>query len=432
MIKVFYILILFIIINACSTNNKSKFWIKENQSKIVNKEELLFKDVSKLNKEFNKNIKISLKQSYQNYKYSENLSNNYKIQNFDGLFENKNKFKYKKINNLNVLSSNLLFTKKNNVIFFDKIGNIFALDTNLNLKWKKNYYNKKEKKIEPSLNFALTGENILVTDNMGYYYLIKSSNGEIIWKKKNNAAFNSNIKVKNKNFYAVDFNNVLKSFSIGNGSLNWEYKSENTLIKSKKKLSLVIDKDKVIFINTVGDINALDISNGNLIWQTTTQKTTIYQDSFSTNYSDLVSDEKNLFFSNDKNEFFSLNLSTGNITWKQNIKSIIRPTVIDNLVLTVSSNGFFVVLDKNKGNIIRSTSFKKNLNNLEKKIQVTGFIVAKNNIYLTISNGRILKINILNGGVEDIIKLDNSLISKPFIYKKKIYIISNNSIKNYN
>ena len=267
---------------------------------------------------------------------------------------------------------------------------------------------------------------------MGYYYLIKSSNGEIIWKKKNNAAFNSNIKVKNKNFYAVDFNNVLKSFSIGNGSLNWEYKSENTLIKSKKKLSLVIDKDKVIFINTVGDINALDISNGNLIWQTTTQKTTIYQDSFSTNYSDLVSDEKNLFFSNDKNEFFSLNLSTGNITWKQNIKSIIRPTVIDNLVLTVSSNGFFVVLDKNKGNIIRSTSFKKNLNNLEKKIQVTGFIVAKNNIYLTISNGRILKINILNGGVEDIIKLDNSLISKPFIYKKKIYIISNNSIKNYN
>ena len=98
-----------------------------------------------------------------------------------------------------------------------------------------------------------------------------------------------------------------------------------------------------------------------------------------------------------------MNLSTGNITWKQNIKSIIRPTVIDNLVLTVSSNGFFVVLDKNKGNIIRSTSFKKNLNNLEKKIQVTGFIVAKNNIYLTISNGRILKINILNGGVEDII-----------------------------
>ena len=56
MIKVFYILILLIFINACSTNNKSKFWIKENQSKIVNKEELLFKDVSKLNKEFNKNV----------------------------------------------------------------------------------------------------------------------------------------------------------------------------------------------------------------------------------------------------------------------------------------------------------------------------------------------------------------------------------------
>ena len=58
------------------------------------------------------------------------------------------------------------------------------------------------------------------------------------------------IKVKNKNFYAVDFNNVLKSFSIGNGSLNWEYKSENTLIKSKKKLLNVdIRIILIIFVN---------------------------------------------------------------------------------------------------------------------------------------------------------------------------------------
>lgn len=250
-------------------------------------------------------------------------------------------------------------------------------------------------------------------------------------EKKNDAAFNSNIKIKHNSFYVVDFNNVLKSFSTKNGSLNWKYQSENTLIKSKKKLSLVINKNKIIFINTVGDINALNVLDGNLIWQTPTQKTTIYQDSFSINYSDLVSDEKSVFFSNTENEIFSIDLITGNVIWKQNINSSVRPSIIDDLLFTITSNGFFVILDKKNGNIIRSTNLRNSINNLGKKTQVVGFLIAKKFLYLTLSNGKMLKINILNGEVEKVYNLDNSLISKPFIYKKKLYIISNNTIKNF-
>ncbi len=431
MIKLKYLIVIFILTSACSTNDKSGFWKKSNEITVETKEELLFKKSKLFDKEFNKNIRINLSQSFQKYKYSENISNNYKIQNYDGILKEKKKYKFKKINDLNVLSSDILFTKNDNVVFFDKLGSIFLLDQNLNLKWKKNFYSKKEKKIEPLLNFALVGDNILVADNLGYIYSINEFNGDLIWKKKNDAAFNSNIKIKHNSFYVVDFNNVLKSFSTKNGSLNWKYQSENTLIKSKKKLSLVINKNKIIFINTVGDINALNVLDGNLIWQTPTQKTTIYQDSFSINYSDLVSDEKSVFFSNTENEIFSIDLITGNVIWKQNINSSVRPSIIDDLLFTITSNGFFVILDKKNGNIIRSTNLRNSINNLGKKTQVVGFLIAKKFLYLTLSNGKMLKINILNGEVEKVYNLDNSLISKPFIYKKKLYIISNNTIKNF-
>ena len=76
-------------------------------------------------------------------------------------------------------------------------------------------------------------------------------------------------------------------------------------------------------------------------------------------------------------------------------------------------------------------NLRNSINNLGKKTQVVGFLIAKKFLYLTLSNGKMLKINILNGEVEKVYNLDNSLISKPFIYKKKLYIISNNTIKNF-
>ena len=43
-----------------------------------------------------------------------------------------------------------------------------------------------------------------------------------------------------------------------------------------------------VFINNLGDVTALDVNNGSLVWQTPTQSSLIYQDAFSLENSDLV------------------------------------------------------------------------------------------------------------------------------------------------
>ena len=91
MIKLKYLIVIFILTSACSTNDKSGFWKKSNEITVETKEELLFKKSKLFDKEFNKNIRINLSQSFQKYKYSENISNNYKIQNYDGILKEKKK-----------------------------------------------------------------------------------------------------------------------------------------------------------------------------------------------------------------------------------------------------------------------------------------------------------------------------------------------------
>ena len=62
------------------------------------------------------------------------------------------------------------------------------------------------------------------------------------------------------------------------------------------------------------------------------------------------------------------------------------------------------------------------------KITPVGFVIAKNKIYLSTDNGRILIINLTNSEIEKVIKFNNEKISRPFINNANIFLIKNNGI----
>ena len=84
--------------------------------------------------------------------------------------------------------------------------------------------------------------------------------------------------------------------------------------------------------------------------------------------SKLVSDGNSIIFSNNKNEFHSIDVKTGTINWINEINSNITPIITENLIFTVSNEGYLIVIEKNKGNIIRVTDL---FNNYKLKIFVT-------------------------------------------------------------
>ena len=63
-----------------------------------------------------------------------------------------------------------------------------------------------------------------------------------------------------------------------------------------------------------------------------------------------------------------------------------------------------------------------------KNIYPTGFIIGKNFIYVSLSNGRLLKVSIEDGKTKNIIKIDGGKISRPYILNKIMYILRNDAI----
>ena len=429
--KNFCLVIFFIFLIGCSIDNKSGIWSKNKKIKSANQyKDIIFEDNKELSQELNKNIKIYLKDKYTLNNKKNYYNNNTGIKNYDGNLKQIKKIKFSKIKNFSKFKPDILYSKNGNIYFFNSKGTVIKFSKNLEVIWEKNIYSKKEKKLNPLLNLAIEKNTLILTDNLSNYYALNILNGDLLWRKTNSAAFNSEIKIADNKIFTVDYDNILKCFSIENGNLLWEYQTENTLIKSTKKTSLVLNENKVIFLNHTGDLNTLD-QNGNLIWQTPTSKSIIYEDSFTNIYSDIVLDNNTIYFSNNKNEFFAVSLDTGSVKWRKKINSSIRPTITKDLIITISDNGFLIILDKKNGKLVRSTNIKTKIKKKKWDDLVNnGFLVGKNKIYLS-TNGKLNIIDLSDGLSKKIVDLDKKFIARPYIYEKSMYILSSNQIIKY-
>lgn len=430
MIKFFFIFLTIMLLNSCSFDTKSGFWTaskKIEQEKKLFKENELFKNEIALEKELNPLIRIKLSPKSINRTFFNNQNNSGRV-NYNGNLKNISKFKFSKIKNFEFFEPEVIFYK-NDLIFFDNKGSILRFNDQSKIVWKNNYYSKLEKNLNPFLFLANNKNILVVADNISKFYAINIDNGELLWSNTSSAPFASEVKIYKDKFFVIDSQNILRCFSLKNGSQLWEIKTEKRLLKSQKKLSLIVSNNKVFFNNSIGDISAVDIQSGNLIWLTPTQNIENLNYSYLLKSSDLISSQNSILFSNNNNQFFSLDLNNGVLNWEQKVNSDLRPILIDDLIFTISLEGFLVILDNDTGSLIRVTDiFNQFSLKKRKKIKPIGFVVGLENIYLTTNHGRLLIIDIQTGKTKSILKIDSNKISRPFALNQNLFIIKDNSI----
>ena len=429
--KVIVILIFSIFLSNCSLNENSRIWNKkekiENENKVLKK---IFTEKEVISTEFNPLLKLDLSKNTQNNKIFDPL-NNFGSSKYNGQMNKINNYKFSKLENFNQFNFEPLILD-NGIIIYDKKGTVIRFNDNTNVVWKNNFYSKTEKKINPTLSFAMTDKNLLVADSIAKISSINLQTGNLIWSKKSEYPFNSEIKIFKDKFFVVDFKNTLRCFYIKDGTECWNIKNEDSFTVSKSKFSLLIKDNLVIYNNSLGDITAVDISSGLIQWQLPTQKSSIMNETYGFNFSKLVSDGSSIYFSNNKNQFYSVDLKSGTTNWMSEINSILTPIIIGNFIFTVSENGYFFTIQKSEGNIIRINDIYKNFNfKKRERIRPTGLTIGGNNLYLTNSDGNLIVISLSAGNVLKIEKVGRDLISKPLIYNENLFIVKNGSITLY-
>ena len=428
MIKIIAIFFSLILISNCSFNSNSRIW-NDQKNEIEQNENIveIFGTKEVATKEFNSNISIDFSDTApQNLKY-----NNFGSYDYKARLEKVEGYRFSKFNSLDGLNSKPLFLK-DGLIYFDKKGTLLRFDQNSKVIWKNNFYSKSEKKLNPILSLALDENNLVIVDNISKVYSVNLNTGELNWSKNNPYPFNSEIKIHNESFFAIDFNNTLRCFKIIDGSECWNLATESSFTISNTDYSLAIIDNQVIFNNSIGDITAVDISSGLIIWQLPTQSSNIINQTYNFKLSNLVSDGKSIFFSNNKNEFYSVDIKTGSLNWKNDISSKLTPVILDEFILTISEDGHLFTIQKEQGNILRINDIYSLYKAKKRKdIKPEGFVIANNKIFLTNNNGHLIVINLKTGKIEQIKKIAREKISKPYIFNQHLYLVKNGTIVKY-
>ena len=430
--RIIILILALIFLNQCSFNENSRIWKdKENKLEAQKNIKKVFLEDKKITTEFNQELKLDLSIIKFNNKITDN-ENNYGSQNYEGVIDKIGNYKFSKFEDINQLNFKPIFLE-DGLIFFDKKGSIIRYNDKTKVLWKKNHYSKPEKKLRPKLDFVQDGENLLITDSIAKYYSVNINSGELNWSKNNIYPFNSDIKKHKNKIFVIDYKNTLRCYNISDGNECWNLKTEDSFTISNSKFSLIVINDKVIFSNSIGDITAVDIETGVIIWQLPTQSSSIINETYNFKISKLVSDGNSIIFSNNKNEFHSIDVKTGTINWINEINSNITPIITENLIFTVSNEGYLIVIEKNNGNIIRVTDLFKNYKLKKRKnINPVGFVIGNTNLYLTNTDGKMIVVDLSLGDIKKIEKISGDFISRPFIFNQNLFVIRNGSIIQYN
>jgi len=430
--RLLLIFIAIFLLNNCSFNENSRLW-KDKEQPLENQENVtqIFAEEQSVSLELNPDISLDLSNIKSSNKIVDN-QNNFGPLSYNGTLQKNGNFKFSKLENLDQFSLKPAFLNEG-IIFFDNKGSVLRFNDEQKIIWKNNFYSKSEKKLKPKLNFAINNEDLIVVDNIAKYFSINLNSGELNWIKNNSYPFNSDIKIFEDKFFAIDYKNTLRCFKIMDGSECWNLQTEDSFTISNSKFSLIILDGKVIFNNSIGDITAVDIETGLIAWQLPTQSSSIINETYNFKISKLVSDGDAIFFSNNKNEFYSIDVKTGTTNWINKINSNLTPILTKDLIFTVSNEGFLFTIQKSTGNIIRINYLYKDYKVKKRnELKPIGFVIGNTNIYISNNDGKLIVADLSNGKVNFIEKIGGDTISEPFIVNQNLYVIKSGSIVRYN
>ena len=396
------------LLNNCSFGDKTGFWNSSEEEKER------VDELEKKQREIIDTVKI-----YS----SENLLLKEKSLNDEIVLSNSKKNKSWEMSGLN----NKNFIANSNIILSDDSGEVFNINQSGKINWKKNIYTKIYKRINKNLTYAIYKNKIYIADNIGFIYALNLNNGELIWIKNHGVPIKSKIKIFKDKIFLIDQDNLIFSLRINDGTKIWDVRSIASFIKLQNFLSLAIsDKGYVFAITSSGDLIKVNGQNGDIQWSLNTSVSMLADATDFFTSSDIVIEDQNLFFSSGQSTF-SYNLEKGTMNWEQSVSSIGTPIIDKKYIFFVNENGYFLILNKNTGEIISSTNILRILKKKKQSTKITGFIMGEEKIYSVTSNGYLIVSSAKSGKVEDYRKIGDPIFSSPIINDGKMFLLTENS-----
>ena len=430
--KLYFISIILLLINACSFDNKSGIWTSDIEEK--KKRDILkdFKKISVSEDAFDKIISLENSKKIEISLPINNLQWN------DIYFNDENNLKNFKADNLNQIlfqskklsrnkSSNYLIFENGNLIISDDKGNIIVYSVKeKKIISKYNFYRKEYKGIKKKLNLYVQNNIIYVSDSVGYLYAFNYENKQLIWAKNYKLPLKSNLKISGNKIICADVNNNLIFFDRENGELLKLIPTEGTTVTNEFVNNISKYKSNIFFLNSYGTLYSINSETMDLKWFINLNPSLNLNQSNLFDGSEIINNGSKIVVSSNKKTFF-IDVKTGSILKSYNFTSAVKPIIHNNIGFFVTNNSLLVAVNLDNYQILYSKDINlqvaKFLNAKKRNLNFKDIMLLNSEIFIFLENSFILNFE-NNGELKDVKKLPSKIYSSPILIDNSILYLN--------
>lgn len=275
---------------------------------------------------------------------------------------------------------------------------------------------------------AAADGKLYVTSGLGVIEALDAQTGQSIWRKRLATPMHSAPTVSNGRLFAVSDDNELFAVNAATGDVIWTYQG---IVESARMLTApspaVVD-DVIIAPFASGELVALRVQNGVVLWQDALSASGQLTPLSSLNdiASGPVIADGYVIATAQSGVISAFDLRNGQRVWSQPAGSLGYPWVAGDFVYTVTTGGEVACLSKTSGAVVwtkQLQAFKKEKKRKD-RIAWAGPLLIGEQLLTVSSRGQAVELNPYSGEIIREFKLGDPVFVAPIVANQTVYILN--------
>ncbi|MDG2032860.1 MAG: PQQ-like beta-propeller repeat protein, partial [Rhodospirillales bacterium] len=278
---------------------------------------------------------------------------------------------------------------------------------------------------------AFEDGKVFATTGFAEVISLDATNGKILWRRKLEAPFRTAPTVRGNRVFALTLRNKLFSLNGSTGETLWSHSGIEEVTSFLGGASPAVDSGVVIAPYSSGELVALKVENGQVLWSDSLNGNRRYRSS--TTLSSIrgrpVIDRGIVIAISNNDQIVAINLRTGRRIWDRAIGGIESPWVAGGFIFFLTNNSELVAMTRQTGRIhwIRPLPQWEDLEDQTGRIIWTGPVLTSDRLIVAGSSGEALSISPYSGTILGKVEMPDGVTIGPVAAGNTLYFLSDDA-----
>ena len=209
------------------------------------------------------------------------------------------------------------------------------------------------------------------------------------------------------------------------GEKIWEYSTDRSTLNTKYKNIISYSGNNLVLLNTNGSVYTIDILNKNIKWFYNVNSIVASKNDIFNGISNIIDNRSVLIVGS--NSISALDLENGNLIWQKKYNIEVDPIVSSKLILILTKENYLTFLSKETGEVVWSSKlsnmWKSYSDKKFKNKNIFSMKLMNNNLFLFSEGSELIEISLQDKKIKNVFNSKYGFKSEIIVINNHLYFI---------